>query len=421
MARGEMRLIAALCLLATACGTFHLPTARLSPSPQTAAVSTSPTPVASPSPDPSPSPVPTPDPPAAAPVASASRLGDPCSATQLRRSFPASPASNRNLVIAKVRGSDQTVIRDVTDINRASTIAAVNVAGWGGDGWGSPSFASASTISYIGDAHGLMRSALTGSEAQILVTACNFATIVTWSWSPDGQSFTYVLEPADWSAHIFEWHLVSAGVDRVIGKAPAWCHCGNGSEDSSVDVRFSPDGHFVSLVDSFWNGTNLQVRRLDGSLVGTEIAGDPSQQNPVTMGVWSGTDLFFRDLRGVERWRGGAITLFLPGVSWLHPRASPTGSEIVYSARGSDGLARVYAVDSTNGQSRQLSSQPRTVPMFLTSRYIWYRGERLCGSNEPGMCLKTTFTDKTYVFDMQTGTEFESIITDIADVWPHGA
>ena len=61
--------------------------------------------------------------------------------------------------------------------------------------------------------------------------------------------------------------------------------------------------------------------------------------------------------------------------------------------------------------------------MFLTSRYIWYEGERacvaadVCGSAPGGHPLN----GKTYIYDLQTGTETESIITGVADVWPHAA
>jgi hypothetical protein len=140
-----------------------------------------------------------------------------------------------------------------------------------------------------------------------------------------------------------------------------------------------------------------------------------------TWSVWSGADLLYRDRAGVERWRDGVIKEFLPGVAWLHPWASPTGDQIAYAVQGSDGLSRVSVVETATGRVRQLSSQPRTSPVFLTPRYVWYRGERACVPNEPGICAKTTLSGKTYIFDLQSGTEWESVITDIADVWPHGA
>jgi hypothetical protein len=137
------------------------------------------------------------------------------------------------------------------------------------------------------------------------------------------------------------------------------------------------------------------------------------------MGVWSGTDFFYRDPQGVQRWREGAVKQFLPGVGWLHPWASPVGGQIVYSVRGSDGLSRVSVVDTSTGQTRQLSSQPRSWPIFLTPRYVWYRGERLCQPDD-SICIKPIPTGKTYIYDLQSGTEWESVITTIADVWPHG-
>jgi hypothetical protein len=33
----------------------------------------------------------------------------------------------------------------------------------------------------------------------------------------------------------------------------------------------------------------------------------------------------------------------------------------------------------------------------------------------------TITTGKTYIYDLQTGTETESIITQVFDVWPHPA
>jgi hypothetical protein len=221
-------------------------------------------------------------------------------------------------------------------------------------------------------------------------------------------------------AHAFQWHLVSGGVDHVIGKAPTWCHCGAGSIDNSLTVAFSPNGQFVSVVDYMQGGANLQVRRLDGSLVGTEIRGEQNGPDMATWSVWSGADLFYRDRAGVETWREGAIKPFLPGVAWFHPWTSLKGDQIVYAVQGSDGLSRVSVVETATGRARQLSSQPRTYPVFLTARYIWYRGERLCTSSDP-ICRRAILTGTTYIYDLQNGTESESVITAVADVWPHAA
>lgn len=331
--------------------------------------------------------------------------------------LPTSPTSNRNLVLGKLRGSDQTVIRDITDIDHPSTIATPDLFGSST----LASFVSASAISYVNSYRELVWAPLSGSAKLVVAATCGAPSIHQFGWSPDGQSFTYTIDPQD-PASAFQWHLASRGVDRVIGTAPLWCYCGNGSEASSLTVSFSPDGQFVSLVE-FVGPTDLQVRRLDGSLVGNEIRDEQrSAPSPVTLGVWAGTDLFYRGSAGVERRRDGATTLFLPGVAWIHPKASPKGDQIVYAVRGSDGLSHVSFVSTSNGQAHQLSSRPAFEPFFLSSRYVWYKGERLCETGDPcNWMLKTIFSGKTYIYDLQSGTEWESIITDIADVWPHGA
>src|SRR5260370_3663046 len=320
MARGVIRLIAALCLIVTACGSAHLPAAEVSPSPQSAEASSSPEP--------------TPEPVAAPTVASAPRLSTTCPAPQLPRSFPSSPTSNRNLVIAKLHGSDQTVIRDVTDMDHPSTVASVNATNWVGAGvLGQPSFVSSSTISYTSsDLADVVRMPLSGSGTSLLALGCPTEEIWTFTWSPVGQSLTYVLSDRDPNS-VFPWHLVSGGVDREIGTAPRECICGEIPEDHRVTLGFSHAGPLVSLVESVQMGTDLQVRRLDGTLVGAEIRGD-RYASQVTMGVWSGLDLFFRDKQRVGGWTHGPITPFLPGVAWLRPWTAPAAGQSLNAVRG---------------------------------------------------------------------------------------
>jgi hypothetical protein len=139
------------------------------------------------------------------------------------------------------------------------------------------------------------------------------------------------------------------------------------------------------------------------------------------MSAWSGLGLYFRDNNGVEVWRDGAIQLFLSHTTWLTPKASPGGGQIVYAARDSNGWAHTYVID-TDLNLRELK-RARVHPVFLTPRFIWYQGERTClaadacGAKPPWHPL----SGKNYIYDLQTGTETESIITSVSDVWPHGA
>ena len=139
------------------------------------------------------------------------------------------------------------------------------------------------------------------------------------------------------------------------------------------------------------------------------------------MSVWSGNNFYFQDTKGVSVWKGGVVSSFLPGVNWIRPKASPDGKTIVYETRDSAGSAHTSVVDTTYGLVGELRSA-RAEPVFLTSRYIWYRGERPCFAADncpPG--YPAIPTGKTYIFDLQAGTETESIITSVFDVWPHAA
>jgi hypothetical protein len=78
-------------------------------------------------------------------------------------------------------------------------------------------------------------------------------------------------------------------------------------------------------------------------------------------------------------------------------------------------------VDTTTATVRDLGSG-RAEPAFLTSRFVWYQGERLCVASEscdPGSPVKAI--GKTYIYDLQDSTETQSIITSVIDVWPHPA
>jgi hypothetical protein len=358
---------------------------------------------AGPTPTPSPGPAPFPSP-------------TPCASHIPPSTFAASTPSDRTLALVKLSGSDQIVVRDITDINHPATVATLP------DGR-RPTFVNGAEIADYNQ-NGIMRMHFLGSPQAQVVNICPGGA-AGWDWSLDGRSVTYLaaLEDTTQARQTLrlEWHLLSGGSDRVVGKAPGWVlgiECGPGDVDD-YRVAFSPDGKYLSLVENFCGGVDFQVRRIDGSLV-SEINGTVGLPLAPTMGVWSGSTLYFRDAKGVEAWRDGTVTPFLPGVAWITPKASPAGGKITYAARGNDGLGHVYVVDTGTGKVVSLPNAGRVEPVFLSARYIWYAGEQLC--SPPGSCMGpgTLPTGKTYIYDLQAGTETESKITAVYDVWPHG-
>jgi hypothetical protein len=247
-------------------------------------------------------------------------------------------------------------------------------------------------------------------------------SLVTFGWSPSGDYLTYVREvgfPAAGAPWQFEWHLAGHGGDRLLATTAAWCHCdGEGPADNySLAAGFSPDGNYVFLVE---NGVGLgagatvgiQVRDLNGDLIAAETGGG--------MPAWSGGDLYFRNASGVLKWHAGTTKQVLSATQWIRPSSSPAGGQIVYWVRAADGLGRVYLLNLTSGTTRQLSTEPRMEPVFLSSRYIWYEGERACTDADKCVFQHTMPTGFTYIYDLSNGTESQSVIAAVYDVWPHG-
>jgi hypothetical protein len=332
--------------------------------------------------------------------------------------FAASAPSDRILALVTLTGSQQIVVRDITNLDSPATVASPGIPSYLG-----PSLVNASELAAIND-HGVVRMPLGGTPPMQASYVCPPAAVVRYGWSRDGRYLTYVAEVEDATTPgrtTFNWHLVTNGSDHLIGMAPAWCHCDGetGQDISDFRVGFSTDGSSVFLVEDLVISANdVQIRRLDGTLV-TEMK--PVAPDSISMGVWSGGSLYFRDSRGVEAWTNGTVRPVLPGVAWIRPKANPAGGEITYFARGSDGLGHVYVVSTATGQISQLTTAPRTEPVFLTPRYIWYQGERLCTLADQCPFYKTTPTGVTYIYDRLTGTESVSRISAVYDVWPHGS
>jgi hypothetical protein len=340
---------------------------------------------------------------------------------------PTAAPSIHYLALVILRGSNVIVVRDITDLSQAKTIGALGPLP-ASVGYGAPSdrFVSATEVSYVGgktdDAYGLptglFRAPFSGSPNTAVVTGSD--ALFAFAWSPDGNEFAYLT--GSYTGSVV--HQSRAGVDTTVGSLPllpiSGCEvapCPGPFQDPAdkwdFRLSYSPDGAYIAVVQ---NGIRsfFRVWGSDGTLLSSADGGG------ATMSVWSGSSLYFRDATGVEVWRSGVISTFLRGVEWIRPKASPDGRLIVYEARQL-GSAHVFIVDTTSGQIRDLG-QGRSEPAFLTSRYIWYEAEPACVAE--GTCQSSfpgIASGKTYIYDLQDGTETESTITSVLDVWPHAA
>jgi len=374
-----------------------------------------PAPSASPTPSPPPS---EPGSPPASASASPSLPATPCAITTSPPAFAASPPSGRILALVTLTGTQQLVVRDITNIESPATVATPGI-----QPYLDPSLVNAAELAAV-NAQGLARMPLGGTPAVQAAYVCPPSAVVLYGWSRDGRYLTYIAEVDDATTPgrtRFDWHLVMNGADHLIGTAPAWCHCDGETGANTLDFRvgFSPDTRYVSLVENVAIASNdLQIRHLDGTLA---VEMKPVAPDSISMAVWSGGSLYYRDAKGVEAWTDGTIRPFLPGVAWIRPKASPAGGQITYFAHGSDGLGHVYVVATDTAKVVELTTASRVEPVFLSSRYIWYEGERLCTPTDTCPFYKTMPTGTTYIYDLATGTEAVSRISAVYDVWPHGS
>ena len=301
------------------------------------------------------------------------------------------------LALVKLRGSDRVVVRDVSDINHPKTVSTLPIGSL------DPEFINSAEVSYL-NGTSLYRASLSGAPRTLVAKNVGY-----FAWASNGQTAAYMTADG--------LHILSASGNRALGQplpTPGGFGCESQVCADKWDGRlaFSPDDAYISLLVDIGPITGFHLWSSDGKLLAT-----PAAQAP-TMSVWSGQSFFFRDAKGIEVWRDGALSVFLPGVAWVRPKASPAGGQIVYEARDHAGLAHVYVVDTGTAKIRELKSA-RTDPVFLTSRYIWYRGERLCVAADNCPIDPTIATGKSYIYDLRTGTEYGSVITSVADVWPH--
>jgi hypothetical protein len=404
-----IRVLAFATLLTAACGTANLPAARnLATPPATMSAPETVFPSAQPTPSPvAPSPTSTPT---QAPVA-------------LYLAAPCNPPSDRRLALVTLRGSNQIVVRDITDMSHPSTASSLRTypasvgasdAMEGAIG----QFVCETQVSYVGggsgDSYGLptnlYRAPLPGSSKLVI----KGKEVFVFAWSRDGTTLLYVA--VDDAAGGNELHELRNGVDRVIASLPGLGVGGceyepcpgpfqNPGDKWDMRISFSPDGTHFAVVQ--WGiEVYLRIWSSNGKLVSHSDSLDTS------MSIWAGSDFYFRDQKGVERWHNGTTSTFLPGVVWIRPKASADGRQIVYAARDAQHVAHVFIVDTATGAVRDLG-KGRAEPAFLSPRYVWDQAET---TGFPGIA-----TGKTYVYDLQTNTESSSVITSVVDVWPHAA
>jgi hypothetical protein len=335
-------------------------------------------------------------------AAPSSSPGSTAGGTSLVHCTTAVPAGD-NLVIGALNGDPTVVVRDIQDPANAKNLCTFDAAAT------SPRFASATQVAYETASNELVKADLVSGSTSLIATFGGGLGSGQYSVSPDGQSVTYL----DGGA----WHLFTTSGNRILTTFPAVGGRGADPNEDDLFLRYSPDGKYIALVQTWYRGGTGataadQVRKAgDGSLV--------YSTSGMTMGVWASVPsrLFFRDAGGtVHRWDPTTGVSTMLSLHWISPKASPDGRWIGYTLRNSSGLDGVgfYSVQSNSVSNT--SPPGRSGVRFLTNDLVWYAGERACSTCFGGL---PTLTGVTYIYDIAGTSEVVSRLSNVYDNWPH--
>jgi WD40-like Beta Propeller Repeat len=184
------------------------------------------------------------------------------------------------------------------------------------------------------------------------------------AWSPDGSNVAFIAYPTVPGLLSVNrlWLKVGSASPRALTPLIEFGGRGVSSSDEVI-VRFSPDGKYLLMVDTFFAGSvpkstdqeHFQVRSVpDGTLVWVP-PGTPTG-SWTTMAVWSHlTDRLYYNGAGVQTW--DALTNVvgtLVGLSWDSPSVSTDDHLVAYGTSGTDGKPHVEVRALLSGSVRVL-------------------------------------------------------------------
>jgi Tol biopolymer transport system component len=184
------------------------------------------------------------------------------------------------------------------------------------------------------------------------------------TWSPDGSNVAFIAYPTgtgDLSLNQL-WLKVGSAPARALTPSIGFGGRGVSFGTDEVSVRFSYDGKFLLMVDTFFAGVrpageaHFQVRSVpDGKLVW--VPPGALEGAWTTMAVWahSSNRLYYREA-GVQTWdaQTNAIGTLAANVSWSSPTMSLDDRFVAYETTAANGKPHVEVRDLASGSVRVL-------------------------------------------------------------------
>jgi hypothetical protein len=258
--------------------------------------------------------------------------------------------------------------------------------------------------------------------------------IMDLAWTPDGSSVaflqdTYTPGLGSGSANQLWLKTGDAAPRALTPLIPLFGR--GGSISDQIVVRFSHDGKYLLMVDTYVDApppaspeqAHFQVRAMpSGNLVWAPpialTTGAQGRFSLVTMAAWSGTAdrLYYRDDSGVHSWVPPAtVATIAAGLAWFSPAVSPDDRYVAYTVS----LAEKPYVEVRDLVSNSVRVLPgtRAAQLFLSSNTL------LEGAYEPtnqqGLGTLPYGQTASVVLDLTTGVETPMpVFINPIDYWP---
>jgi WD40-like Beta Propeller Repeat len=246
------------------------------------------------------------------------------------------------------------------------------------------------------------------------------------AWSPDGSNVAFIAYPSVPALLSVNrlWLKVGSASPRALTPLIEFGGRG-GSASDEVIVRFSPDGKYLLMVDTYFAGrapksadqAHFQVRSVpDGNLVWSPP--DPTTGSWTTMAVWSHqSDRLYYQAAGVQSWDAStrAVSTVAAGLTWYSPDISPDDRFVAYETSSTDGKPHVALRDLVSGSGSVLPGNLGRPTLLSDSQMI-----------EAHLVLKATplgpYYATTHYYVRNLLTNVETLLPTgfgVLDVWPH--
>jgi hypothetical protein len=241
------------------------------------------------------------------------------------------------------------------------------------------------------------------------------------AWSPDGSSVAYLMESE--LGHQL-WLKTGDGSQRSL--TPVIPLFGRGGFlDDELLVRFSPDGKYVLMVDTFVATSPEQVYfRVHSVQDGSLVWAAPAALNPTgkaqfaTMAAWlrQSARLLYRDPVGVQTWDPPSTNRAIyPGLKWYSPSISPDDRLAAYAV-GLDAQPHVEVRELATKSFRMIPGV-RGAPFFVAANMLFMAEYAVNPQPGPGSQAYSQ-TGRAFVFDLRTNVETPVPFMTPLDFWP---